>query len=135
MSKELNTKNKFFKSFTPKSLTWFIISLVLIAFGLIFTVLGLIDDYTNLYNSPLETPNESMKAMMAGVGFTWFGVIVTVAGAIILAFALSFASKSEDREKDREARRRQRRESLSTQTQNQETYSTLINNSQETKKE
>lgn len=116
-----NKKNKkegkvkaFFKSFTVKQLIWFIISVTLIAFGVIFLTLGLIDDYTNFYNSPLTTPNESMQSMMGGIGFTWFGVIVTVIAAIILAFTLSIASKGEDRQKEKEARRRQRLEGLST---------------------
>ena len=133
MSKQLNTKNKFFKVFSVKELIAFIIALLLITFGLTMLVLGLIDDYTNLYNSPLTIPNSSMKSMMGGVGFTWFGVIVTVVGSIILAFSLSFASKSEDREKEREARRKQRREALSNTPKENTTYSTLINNS--TKKE
>ena len=133
MSKQLNTKNKFFKVFSVKEFIAFIIALLLIAFGLTMLVLGLIDDYTNLYNSPLTTPNSSMKSMMGGVGFTWFGVIVTVVGSIILAFSLSFASKSKKKKKEREARRKQRREALSNTPKENTTYSTLINNS--TKKE
>ena len=45
MSKQLNTKNKFFKVFSVKELIAFIIALLLITFGLTMLVLGLIDDY------------------------------------------------------------------------------------------
>ncbi len=115
MKKEKALKNKknFFKTFSIKQLVAFIIALLFIALGLIFVVLGLIDDYTNIYGSVLTTPNESMKAMMGGVGFTWFGVIITFLGSIVLAISLSLASKFEDREREKEARRRQRLESMS----------------------
>ncbi len=132
MEKQLKTKNNFFKAFSVKELIAFIIAVLLILTGLTFLVLGLIDDYTNIYNSILTTPNTSMKSMMGGIGFTWFGVIVNILGAIILAFSLSYASKSEDREKEREARRRQRRESLSSNNE-VPTYSTIMNSSQEKK--
>ena len=117
MSKELKTKNKFFASFTIKEFVAFIIALAFIAFGLTLLVLGLIDDYTNIYRSVLETPNTSMKTMMGGIGFTWFGLMVVALGVIILAFSLSLASKGEDRIKDKEARRKMRLESLNKEEQ------------------
>lgn len=117
MSKELKTKNKFFASFTIKEFVAFIIALAFIAFGLTLLVLGLIDDYTNIYGSVLETPNTSMKTMMGGIGFTWFGLMVASLGVIILAFSLSLASKGEDRIKDKEARRKMRLESLNKEEQ------------------
>lgn len=117
MSKELKTKNKFFASFTIKEFVAFIIALAFIAFGLTLLVLGLIDDYTNIYGSVLETPNASMKTMMGGIGFTWFGLMVVALGVIILAFSLSLASKGEDRIKDKEARRKMRLESLNKEEQ------------------
>lgn len=117
MSKELKTKNKFFASFTIKEFVAFIIALTFIAFGLTLLVLGLIDDYTNIYGSVLETPNTSMKTMMGGIGFTWFGLMVVALGVIILAFSLSLASKGEDRIKDKEARRKMRLESLNKEEQ------------------
>ncbi len=117
MSKELKTKNKFFASFTIKEFVAFIIALAFIAFGLTLLVLGLIDDYTNIYGSVLETPNTSMKTMMGGIGFTWFGLMVVALGVIILAFSLSLASKGEDRIKDKEARRKMRLESLNKEEQ------------------
>ena len=96
------------KAFSKKELFWFILSVLIIANAIIFLVLGLIDDYGDIRNSILATPNEGMKAVMAGIGFTWFGVITLILGSFILAFSLSSASKSEDREKEREARREQR---------------------------
>lgn len=117
MSKELKTKNNFFASFTLKEFVAFIIALAFIAFGLTLLVLGLIDDYTNIYGSVLETPNTSMKTMMGGIGFTWFGLMVVALGVIILAFSLSLASKGEDRIKDKEARRKMRLESLNKEEQ------------------
>ena len=117
MSKELKTKNKFFASFTIKEFVAFIIALAFIAFGFTLLVWGLIDDYTNIYGSVLETPNTSMKTMMGGIGFTWFGLMVVALGVIILAFSLSLASKGEDRIKDKEARRKMRLESLNKEEQ------------------
>lgn len=117
MNKELKTKNKFFASFSVKEFIAFIIALILVAFGLTLLILGLIDDYTNIYGSILETPNSSMKTMMGGIGFTWFGLMVLALGVIILAFSLSLASKGEDRIKDKEARRKMRLESLNKEEQ------------------
>lgn len=127
MAKQISSKNKFLSSFTIRDFVIFIFGLCVAAFGLILSILGLIDDYTNIYGSILKTPNASMKSLMGGVGFTWFGVMCVVFGAILVAITLSISSKGEDREKEKEARRNQRRQALSTQN----SYSTLIENKKE----
>lgn len=116
----------FFKTFTVKQLIWFILSLCLIAFSLTFIVLGLIDDNTNFYYSPIEAPNTSMKEMMAGIGFTWFGVITLLLGTIILAFTLSLSSKIEDRYKEKEARRKERLSSIKKEQKNKDSFESTI---------
>lgn len=113
MAKQIKSKNKFLSSFTYRDFVFFVFALAVFALGLIFIVLGLIDDYTNIYGSILKNPNSGMKSLMGGVGFTWFGVICVCVSSIVIAITLSISSKGDDREKEKEARRNQRRQALS----------------------
>ncbi len=120
--------SKKIKSFTVKQLVFFIIALLIIATAITFLVLGLIDDYANIKNSILTRPNSSMKSKCWGIGFTWFGVIFTAVGSIILAFTLSSAAKLEERENEKQARRKQRLESMNASKTNSASDSTIIIN-------
>ena len=109
MNQEARNKEiKTYKGFTAKQIFWLVFGILVSINAIIFLVLGLITDYANLPGDILEAPDASMKAMMGGVGFTWFGVITFIVGTFIYSLALSFSSKSADREKEREARREQR---------------------------
>lgn len=120
--------SKRIKSFTVKQFVFFIIALLIIATAITFLVLGLIDDYANIKNSILTLPNSSMKSKCWGIGFTWFGVIFTGVGSIILAFTLSSAAKLEERENEKQARRKQRLESMNATKTNTASDSTIIIN-------
>jgi hypothetical protein len=61
-----------------------------------------------------------MKASLGGIGFTWFGVITLVLGALIVALSLSFSSKDDDREKERTSRREQRLKAMREQEENKQ---------------
>lgn len=108
MEKVRSKKEKLILGFTVKQFVWFIFSLLLIAFGIIFLILGLIDDYGDVYGYLVSTPNTSMKNQMGGIGFTYFGVIVILVGSFILAFSMSLSERIEDREREKEARKKQR---------------------------
>ena len=120
--------SKRIKSFTVKQFVFFIIALLIIATAITFLVLGLIDDYANIKNSILTLPNSSMKSKCWGIGFTWFGVIFTGVGSIILAFTLSSAAKLEERENEKQARRKQRIENMNATKTNTASDSTIIIN-------
>lgn len=106
--------------FTVKQFIWFVLGLAIAANALVFLVLGLIDDYAGINNSILTLPNSSMKEMMGGIGFTWFGAITLVLAALIIALSLSFSSKDDDREKERTSRREQRLKAMREQEANQQ---------------
>lgn len=120
--------SKRIKSFTVKQFVFFIIALLIIATAITFLVLGLIDDYANIKNSILTLPNSSMKSKCWGIGFTWFGVIFTGVGSIILAFTLSSAAKLEERENEKQARRKQRIENMNATKTSSANDSTIIIN-------
>jgi len=132
MANYLKTKNKFFSSFTIKEFVALIVGSTLALLGLIFLILGLIDDYANIYGSVLTTPNTSMKSMMSGIGFTYFGLIVLSVGVIINAFSLSLATKGEDRIKEKENRRKQRLEYLKKDEQIETTLKSVPSEEKET---
>ena len=125
----MKKETKKIKNFTIKQLVFLIIALLIIAMSLTFLVLGLIDDYANIKNSILTTPNSSMKTMCWGIGFTWFGVIFTCVGSIILAFVLSSSAKLEERELEKQARRKQRLEAMNANKEDNSTSSTITINS------
>lgn len=126
----MNKKKVYILGFTVKHFVFLIISLAIIATSLTFLVLGLIDDYANIRNSILTAPNESMKSIFGGVGFTWFGVIFTCIGSIMLAITLSVSAKVEERELEKESRRKQRLEQfkVNNPSLNNLDNSTIINN-------
>lgn len=115
-----NKEEKKVGPFSIKQFVWFILGLAIAANALTFLVLGLIDDYAGINNSILTTPNSSMKEMMGGIGFTWFGAMTLVLGALIIALSLSFSSKDDDREKERTSRREQRLKAMREQEQAKE---------------
>ncbi len=115
-----NKEEKKVGPFSIKQFVWFILGLAIAANALTFLVLGLIDDYAGINNSILTTPNSSMKEMMGGIGFTWFGAMTLVLGALIVALSLSFSSKDDDREKERTSRREQRLKAMREQEQAKE---------------
>ncbi len=120
--------SKRIKSFTVKQFVFLIIALLIITTAITFLVLGLIDDYANIKNSILTTPNSSMKSKCWGIGFTWFGVIFTGVGSIILAFTLSSAAKLEERENEKQARRKQRIENMNATKSSSANDSTIVIN-------
>lgn len=115
-----NKEEKKVGPFSIKQFVWFILGLAIAANALTFLVLGLIDDYAGINNSILTTPNSSMKEMMGGIGFTWFGAMTLILGALIVALSLSFSSKDDDREKERTSRREQRLKAMREQEQAKE---------------
>lgn len=121
------SSKKGLKNFTIKQLVALIIGILIVATSLIFLVLGLIEEYANIPNSILTTPDSSMKSIFGGVGFTWFGVIFTVVGSVIIAFSLSLASKLEEREQEKEARRKQRLAALNQSSSNESTLTVNLN--------
>lgn len=123
MEKTRSKKEKLILGFTIKQFIWFILALALIAYGLIFMTLGLIDDYNHIYGYVVTTPNESMKSMMGGIGFTYFGLMVILLGSVILAISLSLSERIEDREREKEARKKQRLRSF----EDEEVNSSLVN--------
>lgn len=115
-----NKEEKKIGPFTVKQFIWFILGALIALNALTFLVLGLIDDYAGINNSILTAPNSSMKASLGGIGFTWFGVITLVLGALIVALSLSFSSKDDDREKERTSRREQRLKAMREQEENKQ---------------
>ena len=114
-----NKEEKKVGPFTVKQFVWFIIGCLIAANALTFLVLGLIDDYAGINNSVLTAPNSSMKELLGGIGFTWFGALTLVVAALIIALNLSFSSKDDDREKERTSRREQRLKAMREQQENQ----------------
>lgn len=99
---------KFFKSFSVKQLIWFILGCILWLAGLTFLVLNIVG--TNLdmapSNNPLLSADTSIKGFLnAGLGFLYWGIIMFILGAVIVAISLSLSSSLEDRERDKQARR------------------------------
>ncbi|MBP5694079.1 MAG: hypothetical protein J6X03_01305 [Bacilli bacterium] len=115
-----NKEEKKVGPFTIKQFVWFVIGCLIAANALVFLVLGLIDDYAGINNSVLNAPNSSMKEMLGGIGFTWFGAITLMVAALIVALSLSFSSKDDDREKERTSRREQRLKAMREQQENQQ---------------
>ena len=115
-----NKEEKKIGPFTIKQFVWFVLGALIALNALTFLVLGLIDDYAGINNSILTAPNNSMKSSLGGIGFTWFGVITLVLGALIVALALSFSSKDDDREKERSSRREQRLKAMREQEENKQ---------------
>lgn len=103
-----NKKTSKAKSFTAKELTWLIIGILITLNALVFLVLGLISDYADLGYNIFEPVNSSMKSVLGGLDFKWFGVVTFILGTFICTLSLSSSSRNEDREKEKEARREQR---------------------------
>lgn len=113
-----NKKTSRPKSFTTKELVWLIIGILIALNALVFLIIGLITDYADLGYDIFEPVNTSMKSVLGGIDFKWFGVITFVLGTLVCALSLSSSSRNEDREKEKEARREQRLKAMQ-EAQNQ----------------
>ncbi len=111
-SKETKGLKSFFKSFSTKQIVWFVIGAVLFVAGFVFDVLDIIGrsiDVAPSKNS-LLLGDAKLKEFFGNkpLGFTFWGIVLLLVGAIIISITFSLASKNEDRDKERQARKEQR---------------------------
>ena len=107
-----NGLKDFFKSFSMKQFVWFVIGVILFVIGLVFDVLNIVGGSLNIPPSknPLLIGDSYLKSLFGNkpFGFLFWGIVLVLVGAIIIAITSSLASKNEDRDKERQARREQR---------------------------
>ena len=110
--KEVKGLKLFFKSFSTKQTVWFVIGAVLFVTGLTFDVLDIIGRSINVAPSknPILLGDARLKSFFGNrpLGFIFWGIVLLLIGAIIIAITLSLASRNEDRDKERQARKEQR---------------------------
>lgn len=129
-SKETKGLKLFFKSFSTKQVVWFVIGAVLFVAGFIFDILDIIGrsiDVAPSKNSILLA-DAQLKSFFGNrpLGFTFWGIVLLLLGAIIIAITFSLASKNEDRDKERQARKEQRLKKM-VEAQNKVIESSTIN--------
>ncbi len=111
-SKETKGLKLFFKSFSTKQIVWFVIGAVLFVTGFVFDVLDIIGRSINVAPSKnsLLLGDAKLKEFFGNkpLGFTFWGIVLLLVGAIIISITFSLASKNEDRDKERQARKEQR---------------------------
>lgn len=114
--KEAKGLKLFFKSFSIKQIVWFVIGAVFFVTGLTFDVLDIIGRSINVAPSknPILLGDAKLKSFFGNrpLGFIFWGIILLLVGAIIIAITFSLASKNEDRDKERQARKEQRLKKL-----------------------
>lgn len=93
------------KNISVKEFIWYVISGLIVAFGLILIIFGIIGHHMT---GPYE--NNFVKQFEEGILFdlrTW-GIIFMALGALVAVFALLYNAKKADRDVEKKIRREQR---------------------------
>jgi hypothetical protein len=109
--KKENSLAKFFKSFSVKNMVWFVVGLILDLCGLSFLITIIVGGNINVAPSKnlVLLADTALKNLTNSIlGFLYWGIILLLLGALIIALVLSSASRNEDRDRERQLRREQR---------------------------
>lgn len=123
---------KFFKSFSVKNMVWFVIGVIFNLCGLSFLVTIIIGGNIDVAPSknPILLADAALKNLTKSVlGFLYWGIILLLLGALIVALVLSSASRNEDRDRERQLRREQRLKQMADIEKENVTITSTINDS------